>query len=257
MRAAQKRLALPSTVRRVAANSRRQGCLDMLDSHLYGEFLSWHGSCTGECMRPGQRPALRERKDGMSHMRFAGRRGTAILVTTLFMSAGMFASKHDKKQHDDAFMAGAPDESRIAQQVRHKLLMLPYYGVFDDLAFKVDGGTVTLLGAVTRPTLKSDAEAAVKHIEGVERVINEIEVLPLSPMDDRIRLAEYRAIYGDPALSTRYGYRSLPPIHIIVKNGHVTLEGAVANKTDADLAYLRANAVPGVFSVTNDLQVEK
>jgi hyperosmotically inducible protein len=150
-----------------------------------------------------------------------------------------------------------PGDSRLINQVRHALLMLPYYGVFDDLAFKVDGGTVTLLGAVTRPTLKSDAEAAVKHIEGVERVINEIEVLPLSPMDDRIRLAEYQAIYGDPALSTRYGYRSLPPIHIIVKNGHVTLEGVVANKTDADLAYLRATAVPGVFSVTNDLQVEK
>jgi hyperosmotically inducible protein len=154
-------------------------------------------------------------------------------------------------------MIDEPGDSRLINQVRHALLMLPYYGVFDDLAFKVDGGTVTLLGAVTRPTLKSDAEAAVKHIEGVERVINEIEVLPLSPMDDSIRMAEYRAIYGDPALSTRYGYRSLPPIHIIVKNGHVTLEGAVANKADADLAYLRANAVPGVFSVTNDLQVEK
>jgi hyperosmotically inducible protein len=172
------------------------------------------------------------------------------------MHPAISASKHDK-DHRDAFMADEPGDSRLVNQVRHALLMLPYYGVFDDLAFKVDGGTVTLLGAVTRPTLKSDAEAAVKHIEGVERVINEIEVLPLSPMDDSIRLAEYRAIYGDPALSTRYGYRSLPPIHIIVKNGNVTLEGTVANKADADLAYLRANSVPGVFSVTNDLQVEK
>ena len=192
----------------------------------------------------------------MSHMRFAGRRGTAILVTTLFMSAGMFASKHDKKQHDDAFMAGTPDESRIAQQVRHKLLMLPYYGVFDDLAFRVDGGTVTLLGAVTRPTLKSDAENVVKRIEGVERVINQIEVLPPSPMDDQIRMAEYRAIYGDPALSTRYGYRSIPPVHIIVKNGHVDLEGVVASEADKNIINVRANSVPNVFSVTNNLQVE-
>src|SRR5207253_4451067 len=111
------------------------------------------------------------------------------------------------------------DENRIAQQVRHQLLMLPYYGVFDDLAFRVDDGTVTLLGYVTRPTLKSDAENVVKRIEGVTKVVNNIEVLPLSAMDDQIRIAEYRAIYGDTALSTRYGFRSLPPIHIIVKNG--------------------------------------
>jgi hyperosmotically inducible periplasmic protein len=179
-----------------------------------------------------------------------------LMAVLLLMHSAISASKHDK-DHRDAFMVDEPGDSRLINQVRHALLMLPYYGVFDDLAFKVDGGTVTLLGAVTRPTLKSDAEAVAKRIEGVERVINEIEVLPLSPMDDRIRLAEYHAIYGDPALSTRYGYRSLPPIHIIVKNGNVTLEGTVANKADADLAYVRANSVPGVFSVTNDLQVEK
>jgi hyperosmotically inducible periplasmic protein len=185
------------------------------------------------------------------------RRGAAVLVTTLLMTAGMFAAKSDKKSHhDDAFLQGSPDESRIAQQVRHKLLMLPYYGVFDDLAFRVDGGTVTLLGAVTRPTLKKDAENSVKSIEGVQRVINEIEVLPPSPMDDQIRMAEYRAIYGDPALSTRYGFRSIPPVHIIVKNGHVDLEGVVANEADKNLINIRANSVPGVFSVTNNLQVE-
>src|SRR6202163_2345723 len=138
----------------------------------------------------------------MSLKRFGGsrgmltgrRRGAAVLVAMLLTSAGTFAAKNDKKQHDDAFMRGTPDESRIAQQVRHKLLMLPYYGVFDDLAFRVDGSTVTLLGAVTQPVLKSDAERAVKKIEGVGRVNNQIEVLPLSPMDDQIRLAEYRAI---------------------------------------------------------------
>jgi len=107
--------------------------------------------------------------------------------------------------------------------------MLPYYNVFDNLAYRVDGGTVTLLGQVTRPTLKDDAERVVKRIEGVERVRNEIEVLPLSPNDDTIRIAEFRAIYGDPALN-RYGHQAVPPIHIIVKNGNVTLEGVVATK---------------------------
>jgi hyperosmotically inducible protein len=153
-------------------------------------------------------------------------------------------------------MRGSADENRIAREVRHELVMLPYYGVFDDLAFRVDGGTVTLLGAVTRPTLKSDAENVTKRIEGVTRVINQIEVLPLSSMDDRIRMAEYRAIYGDPALSTRYGFRAIPSVHIIVRNGHVTLEGVVANQGDKDLINVRANGVPNVFSVTNNLQVE-
>ena len=136
------------------------------------------------------------------------------------------------------------------------MLQLPYYGVFDDLAFRVDGDTVTLLGAVVNPVLKTDAERAVKRIEGVGLVKNEIEVLPVSPDDDRIRMAEYKAIYGDPVLSTRYGYRALPPIHIIVKNGKVTLVGVVANESDRNLVNIRANAVPGVFSVTNNLQIE-
>ena len=182
-------------------------------------------------------------------------RTTGLLVAVLLMFPAAFAAKSEKN-HNDAFFGGTVDENRIASQVRHQLLMLPYYGVFDDLAFRVDGSTVTLLGAVTRPTLKDDAERAVKRIEGVTKVINQIEVLPLSPNDDQIRLAEYRAIYGDPALSTRYGFRALPSIHIIVKNGHVTLEGVVANKADRDLVGIRANSVPGVFSVTNDLQVE-
>jgi hyperosmotically inducible protein len=192
-------------------------------------------------------------------MRFTISRTTGaatLLAVLLLLPSAVVAAKHDKNHHD-VFMAGEPGESRLINQIRHELVMLPYYGVFDDLAFKVDGGTVTLLGAVTRPTLKSDAEAVVKRIEGVERVINEIEVLPLSPADDRIRIAEYRAIYGDSVLSTRYGYRALPSIHIIVKNGNVTLEGVVANQADRDLVYMRANGVPGVFSVTNDLRVKK
>src|ERR1700682_5488588 len=181
--------------------------------------------------------------------------GATAVAVLLLLPVG-FAAKSDKNDRHHPLVAGAPDESRIAREVRHQLLMLPYYGVFDDLAFRVDGATVTLLGAVTRPTLKDDAERAVKRIEGVTKVINQIEVLPLSPNDDQIRLAEYRAIYGDPALSTRYGYRALPSIHIIVKNGHVTLEGVVANKMDKEIAGIRANSVPGVFSVTNDLVVE-
>jgi hyperosmotically inducible protein len=143
----------------------------------------------------------------------------------------------------------------VAQEVRHELVMLPYYSIFDNLSYRVDGSTVTLFGQVTRPTLKSDAENVVKRIEGVTRVINNIEVLPLSPMDDRIRIAEARAIYGFPSLN-RYAMGALPPIHIIVKNGNVTLEGVVANQADKNTAGIRANGVPGVFSVKNDLRVE-
>ena len=144
---------------------------------------------------------------------------------------------------------------RIMREVRHELVMLPYYGVFDNLAFKVDGSTVTLLGQVTRPTLKSDAENVVKDIEGVERVVNQIEVLPLSPMDDQIRLASYRAIYSTQGLD-RYALNAVPPIHIIVNNGKVTLEGVVANEADKNMAGVKANGVSGVFSVTNNLRVE-
>ncbi len=142
------------------------------------------------------------------------------------------------------------------KEVRHQLLLLPYYGVFDDIAFKADGGTITLMGAVTRPTLKSDAEGVVKRIDGVTGVVNQIEVLPLSPNDDRIRRAEYRAIYGDSALSTRYGFRALPSIHTLVKNSNVQLEGWVANKFDYNLINIRSKGVAGAFAVVNDLQIE-
>jgi hyperosmotically inducible protein len=163
----------------------------------------------------------------------------------------------DKKDHNDAFTRGPEGMSKLAQEVRHQLVMLPYYTIFDDLAFRVDGGTVTLLGAVTRPTLKSDSENVVKRLEGVTQVNNEIEVLPLSPFDDQIRRATARAIYGDPAIGDRYGNRALPSIHIIVKNGQVLLEGVVANEGDKNLINIRANGVPNVFKVTNNLQVEK
>jgi hyperosmotically inducible protein len=177
-------------------------------------------------------------------------------MLALALNISGFAAKHDSN-HQDVFIPGDANENRIAREVRHQLVMLPYYGVFDDIAFRVDGSKVTLLGAVTRPTLKSDAENVTKRVEGVTDVVNNIEVLPLSPMDDQIRIAEYRAIYGDPVLSTRYGYRAMPSIHIIVKNGNVTLEGVVANQADKNIVNVRANAVPNVFGVTNDLQVEK
>jgi hyperosmotically inducible protein len=143
----------------------------------------------------------------------------------------------------------------LAGAVRHELLMLPYYSVFDDLQFNVDNGTVTLAGDVTRPTLKSDAENVVKRIAGVTNVVNNIKVLPPSPFDNQIRVATYRSVFGYAGLY-RYAMGANPSIHIIVDNGHVTLKGLVSNQGDKNLAYIRANGVPGVFSVTNDLMVE-
>jgi hyperosmotically inducible protein len=140
----------------------------------------------------------------------------------------------------------------IAKEVRHQLVMLPWYSVFDNLAYSVEGDKVTLYGQVTRPSLKSDAEGAVKGIEGVTTVVNNIEVLPPSPMDDQLRRALYRAIYGEGGLS-RYSIQAVPSVHIIVKNGNVTLEGAVDNEADKNMAGIRANQVPNVFSVKNNL----
>jgi hyperosmotically inducible protein len=142
----------------------------------------------------------------------------------------------------------------IKKEVRHELLTLPRYSVFDNLAYSVNNNDVTLYGQVVQPTMKSDAENAVKHIEGVEKVNNQIEVLPASPMDDQIRRAEYRAIYSQDLLS-RYGVGNLQSIHIIVKNGHVTLEGVVDSQQDKDAAALYAKSVPNVFSVDNHLLV--
>lgn len=145
---------------------------------------------------------------------------------------------------------------RIVKEVRHELVMLPFYGVFDNLAYKVDpDGTVELFGQVSRPTLKTDAEKAVKNIEGVTRVVNNIEALPTSPNDDRIRRDVYRAIYGNEVLS-QYALRAVPPIHIIVKNGNVTLEGVVSRAMDKQIAEMQSKTVPGVFSVTDNLRVE-
>lgn len=143
---------------------------------------------------------------------------------------------------------------RLIKEVRHQILMLPYFGVFDNIAFRVDGYTITLYGDVTRPVLKSDAERVVKRIEGVEHVDNRIRVLPLSILDDQLRRRLYYSIYGYGPLQ-RYSLGAIKPIRIIVANGNVTLEGVVDNQMDRNLANIRANGVPGVFSVTNHLRV--
>jgi hyperosmotically inducible protein len=155
-----------------------------------------------------------------------------------------------------SLFAAESSTERLVKEVRHQLVMLPYYSVFDNLAYRVDGAKVTLFGEVVRPTLKGDAESNVKKIEGVERVDNEIEVLPLSPNDERLRRALFRTIYSQPPLE-RYALSAVPPIHIIVKNGNVTLEGVVATEADKNVAGIAAKGVGGVFSVKNDLAVEK
>ena len=147
--------------------------------------------------------------------------------------------------------------ARVIRQVRHELVTLPYYGVFDWLQFEVrSDNTVVLRGEVVKPTTKSDAEARVKDVDGVSKVVNQIEILPLSPQDDRLRRAVYRKLYGYDSPLFRYAVQSIPSIHIIIKNGHATLKGVVANKGDAQLAYMRARSVPGLFNVKTELQLE-
>lgn len=177
-----------------------------------------------------------------------------LLGLAIVVPQGVRAGTNDQNKTSGT-RVWVPGEELIQKGVLHQLRMLPYYSIFDNLSFKVNGNEVVLYGQVVRPVLKSDAENAVKHVEGVARVINNIEVLPPSNFDDRIRIAEYRAIYRRVGLD-RYGFQANPSIHIIVKNGNVTLMGIVANNMDRNLAGITANTVPGVFSVTNDLKVE-
>ena len=165
---------------------------------------------------------------------------TAAIAAAILLAASAFAKTPDT----------------VEGKVRHELAMLPYYNLFDDLSFRVDGSTVTLLGEVTDPVTKRDAENVVKRVEGVTAVNDQIEVLPLSPMDNQIRWRTYRAIFGYGPLQ-RYGMGVNPSIHIIVKNGNVTLKGFVSSTMDKQLAYTRANQVFGVFSVTNDLEIAR
>jgi len=182
-----------------------------------------------------------------------GALSVGLLLALAFGSAGsVFAAPNTKSPAPDS----PQYEAWLTNQVRHQLVMLPWYSVFDNLEYKIEGDKVTLIGQVVRPVVKSDAASAVKRIEGVKEVDNQIEVLPVSPMDDHIRRQMIHAIYSFPSLQ-RYGMGVIPGIHIIVKNGNVTLEGAVSNQSDKDAANIRANGVPGVFSVTNNLRVEK
>lgn len=172
--------------------------------------------------------------------------GVAILLTltaaTAFPAAG---AQRDR-----------PPSPRVLERIRKELVTLPYYGVFDNLSFKLRGDTITLYGHVVRPTTRKDAERRVSRIEGIDRVINNIQVLPPSSFDDSIRRRTYRAVFGTSSLY-RYALGANPSIHIIVNRGHVTLEGVVANRMDSQLAYTAARGVSGVFSVTNNLRVER
>jgi hyperosmotically inducible protein len=150
--------------------------------------------------------------------------------------------------------AAPPDPQRMMEKVRKELVTLPYYGVFDNLAYKVEGSTVMLFGQVRNPSTRHDAERRIARIEGVDRVVNNIEVLPVSGFDDSIRVRTYRAVFRSGSLY-RYSLGANPSIHIVVKNGRVTLEGVVSSKMDSQLAYMAANGVPGVFSVTNNLRI--
>jgi hyperosmotically inducible protein len=203
---------------------------------------------TGRSEGP-QDPHFKEKKA----MKQSGLRFCTAGMALLLASAPGFSYQNEK---DKAPAPGGRADERIVREVRHELVMLPYYGVFDNLTYRVDGRIVTLMGEVTRPTLKTDAGKVVFKIEGVDKVENQIKVLPLSAQDDRIRLAVYRSIYGHPGLD-RYALQAVPPIHIIVDNGKVTLEGVVSTQADKDTANIRASTVSGVFSVVNHLQVEK
>jgi len=170
----------------------------------------------------------------------------AALVVTVSVAA---AAPADQMAERAAF-------EQLAKKVRKELVTLPWYGVFDNLEYQIDGSTVTLSGQVVRPSTRKDAERRVRKLAGVERVVNNIEVLPLSGFDDSIRVSTYRALFGWNSPLVRYGRGVNPSIHIVVNGGHVTLEGVVSSEGDRRLAYIRANSVPGVFSVTNNLRNE-
>ncbi len=175
-----------------------------------------------------------------------------VLIALLLAGLPALASDQAPQRH---LPAPAPSQAYLEHQVRHQLLMLPYYTVFDNLAYQVEGTRVVLTGQVVWPTVKTDAQAAVKDIPGVTAVVNHIQVLPVSSFDNAIRWRVLRAVYGADSMY-RYALPANPTIHIIVDNGNVTLVGVVANKMDKQIAYLQAMGVPGVFSVTNHLAVD-
>jgi len=233
--------------------------LEALRLHPFA--LGHESNIAGNFCMPGrtaQKNRPSESKARRNFMRI--RPATRLFLARLFfvclgMNATIIAASATTPAVDNKNQNNEPvARQNLIREIRHQLLLVPFYSVFDNLSYRIDGDTVTLEGQVVRPTLKSDAEAAVKSVEGVSRVVYKIEVLPLSPMDDQIRRAAYRAIYADTVLS-KYAYSSVASIHIIVKNGHVTLVGVVDSEADKNLANIRANSVPDVFSVDNDLTV--
>ncbi len=184
------------------------------------------------------------------------RRAISFLLSALVLANAGAGAAQARSQKAPSPGDTTKYQAWLQKEVRHELVMLPWYSVFDNLEFKIEGDRVILMGQVVRGSTKSDAEARVKKIEGVSAVVNLIELLPASPMDDRLRRALFRAIYSDTALE-KYAIQSVPPIHILVKNGHVTLEGVVDSEADKNLANIRAHGVAGIFSVANHLRVEK
>jgi hyperosmotically inducible protein len=175
--------------------------------------------------------------------RFAALAGAVALTASMAFAA------------EPAAEQGNLSQQQVSKKVRKELVTLPFYGVFDNLAYRVDGDTVTLYGQVVRPSTRSDAERRVRRIDGVARVVNQIEVLPLSSFDDSIRARAYRTIFNTGSLY-RYAMGANPSLHIVVNRGHLTLEGVVGSEMDRNLANIAARQVPGVFSVTNNLRVE-
>ena len=176
------------------------------------------------------------------------------LALVLGVSTAAYSQQLDQPQTREERQTAA-----LQEEVRHQIMMMPYLSVFDWIEAEVaPNGTVTLTGTVTQPTVKSEAEWRVKRLESATGVVNKIEVMPLSNMDDQLRVAMYRAIYTNDSPLFKYAIRSVGPIHILVKNGHATLKGVVANEGDKQLAFMAANSVPGVFgSIQNELKIEE
>jgi hyperosmotically inducible protein len=191
---------------------------------------------------------------------------TALTIIVLaFASISSYAAPAPQKKSKKSRLESRPraeGEARnldyLTKEIRKELVTLPFFGVFDWFEYKVEpDGTVYLAGQVTRPTLKKDAQRRVERVEGVDRVINQVEVLPLSPNDERLRRAVFRELFNFNSPLFRYGQQPVPPIHIIVNRGRLVLKGVVANKGDSDLANIKARGVPGLFEVRNELKVER
>ena len=189
----------------------------------------------------------------------------ALLLIAVPTGTTVFGASSLQSEQPKVSVAPGPAKSSngqmsmlVSDEVRHQLLMLPTYGIFDWIECEINADrTATLRGQVTRPTLKSDAENALRKIESIPSVDNQIEVLPVSPSDDQIRIAVYRSIFRYDGPLFRYATQSIPPIHIIVNNGRVTLKGVVADEKDSQLAFMAANGISGVFEVKNELRVPK